>query len=357
VADAASDHRTHDPEAIAALAGDRAPDADARRAEAARCPDCAALLDDLRLLAMATHTLEPPSRTRDFRLDPATAASLVARPPEPEPAPGRLGREMTTPAPDHAAHDPVLVAAYRDGRLDDGDRDRVDAWLAGCGACAELKRDLDDLILATRALPTPARPRDFTLSPEDARRAHSRGWRRLVAVIGSPRDTLSKPLALGLTTLGIAGLIVANGSSMLSFGSAAGSATGPAAAAPEVKVTDASAAPAYADNAASAPSVAESTPSEPSGVDTMGGEPSAESTGAATAEPSADPSDLRAAAISRPTDPAHRDETRDGAYTEATLATDETGGASWLVIGSALMLLVGLTLALLRWGARRLGDG
>ena len=47
---------------------------EARRAEAARCPDCVALLDDLRLLAMATAALPVPSRSRDFRLDPADAA-------------------------------------------------------------------------------------------------------------------------------------------------------------------------------------------------------------------------------------------------------------------------------------------
>ena len=78
---------------------------------------------------------------------------------------------MTTPAADHAAHDPVLVAAYVDGRLDEADLVRVDGWLADCGACAELRHDLDDLVVATRALPTPSRPRDFSLSPEDARRA------------------------------------------------------------------------------------------------------------------------------------------------------------------------------------------
>ena len=117
---------------------------------------------------------------------------------------------MTTPAPDHATHDPELVAAHLDGRLDPADLDRVDGWLAACGACAVLHDDLQDLVLATRALPTPSRPRDFALSPEDARRARSGGWRRLVAAIGSPRDTVSRPLAVGLTTLGLAGLLVAN---------------------------------------------------------------------------------------------------------------------------------------------------
>ena len=91
-----------------------------------------------------------------------------------------------------------LVAAHLDGRLDPADLGRVEGWLAACGACAVLHADLQDLVLATRALPTPARPRDFALTPDDARRLRSGGWRRLVAAIGSPRDTVSRPLALGL---------------------------------------------------------------------------------------------------------------------------------------------------------------
>ena len=337
MADPTSDHRGHDLEAIAALVDDRSPEGEARRTEAARCADCASLLEDLRLLATATTVLTPATRTRDFRLDPATAARLSSMASEPERAADRLGQEMPKPAADHAAHDPVLVSAYVDGRLDGADRTRVDGWLAGCGACAELRQDLDDLVVATRALPTPSRPRDFTLSPEEAHRARAGGWRRLIAAIGSPRDTFSKPLAVGLTTLGIAGLIVATVPSTLSFGSAAGSA-------PLVQVTDGSAAPAYVENAAPGPD-------ETSELDTAGGEPPIDT----TAEGPVAPSDASAAGVGKSSEPATRD-TRDQTFTQSLIA-DGTGGPSWLVIGSALLLLVGLTLALLRWGARRLGDG
>ena len=50
--------------------------------------------------------------------------------------------------------------------------------------------------------------RDYALSSEDARRASRTGWRRLVAVFGSTRDAFSRPLAIGLTTIGLAGLLV-----------------------------------------------------------------------------------------------------------------------------------------------------
>ena len=126
MADASSDHRTHDLEAIAALADDRGASADGRPGTTPECPACAALLDDLRRLSRADATLLVPARTRDFRLDPAQAARLAAMGPEPERGPGRLGGEMTTPAADHAAHDPELVAAHLDGRLAPEDLERVE---------------------------------------------------------------------------------------------------------------------------------------------------------------------------------------------------------------------------------------
>ena len=72
---------------------------------------------------------------------------------------------MTTPAAVTPPMTRALVAAHVDGRLAAADLARVDAWLAACGACAGLHRDLEDLVVATRALPTPVRPRDFSLTP------------------------------------------------------------------------------------------------------------------------------------------------------------------------------------------------
>ncbi len=42
---------------------------------------------------------------------------------------------------------------------------------------------------------------------------------------------------------------------------------------------------------------------------------------------------------------------------EQFTAPGADGGPSLLILLSALMLVTGLTLVLLRWGARRLGDG
>ena len=74
-----------------------------------------------------------------------------------------------------------------------------------------------------RAMPTPARPSDYTLTERDAARLRSGGWRRFVAILGTSRDALSRPLAVGLTTLGLAGLLVSAAPSFM-MGSASSAA-------------------------------------------------------------------------------------------------------------------------------------
>ena len=95
---------------------------------------------------------------------------------------------------------------------------------------------LDDLVAirtATVTLPTPPRVDDYQLTPDDAARLRPGGWRRLVAAIGSGRAAFTRPLAVGLTTLGLAGLLVATVPSVLTgttpLGPTAGAASAPQA--------------------------------------------------------------------------------------------------------------------------------
>jgi hypothetical protein len=77
-----------------------------------------------------------------------------------------------------------------------------------CARCAALYRDL---VALTAALPLgalPARPRAFTLDEHEARSLRPRAWRAWWSVVGSARDTVTKPLAAGCTTLGLAGLLL-----------------------------------------------------------------------------------------------------------------------------------------------------
>jgi hypothetical protein len=270
---------------------------------------------------------------------------------EPGGAGARLTGEMTHPSTDHATHDELLIASLLDRSTGDPDRDRAEALVAACGDCAALHRDLVALSAASRVLPTPLRPREFTLSADDAERLRPRGLRRLIAAFGSSRDVFSRPLAIGLTTLGLAGLLVATIPGVLSGQGGASVALssversdGGAGANPESIGTSsqAQAAPSAGPSAAAAQAapapvapLPEALPSEPT-YDKFGAGPVA-SGGAAAVAPGSSPAEDQAAAAPTPAElPAERD---------------------GVIVLAGLLLVVGLGLFALRWTARRLGDG
>jgi hypothetical protein len=102
----------------------------------------------------------------------------------------------------HAGHDPMHVAAA----LDRGAR--LAPILGRCLGCAGLHRDLLAIAVALPTIGAPVRSRDFRLSAIDARRLGRRGWRGWWSAVGSARDTWTRPLAIGVTTIGIAGLLL-----------------------------------------------------------------------------------------------------------------------------------------------------
>lgn len=160
---------------------------------------------------------------------------------EPDPLGGRL-----TPMPHdpdvrstshdrHDRHDPILVAALAAGDLAGTDRDLALDQTRTCADCRTLHDDLVALARATASVPPPiaTRPRDFRLTPADAARLRPMGWRRFVAAFTAPRLTVARPLGVGLTTLGLVGLLIGNVQLGLS-----GSATSPAPASAEGAQTD-----------------------------------------------------------------------------------------------------------------------
>lgn len=110
---------------------------------------------------------------------------------------------------DHGRHDELLVAALAADDLAGAERDRALAQLAGCIECRTLYDDLRAIAAATAALPAPVRTRDFRLRPADvARLDRRRPWSGLLdALLGS--GGIGRPLATGLTALGLAGLLIA----------------------------------------------------------------------------------------------------------------------------------------------------
>ena len=111
----------------------------------------------------------------------------------------------------HAQHDPTLIAAHAADDLSGVELERARAQTSACMACAALEADLRALAVATRRadLPIPPLRRDFRLTPDDAARLRPTGWRRILAAFATPRLSFTQPLAAGLTTLGVAGLLLA----------------------------------------------------------------------------------------------------------------------------------------------------
>jgi hypothetical protein len=240
----------------------------------------------------------------------------------------------------HAAHDPTWMAALatRDPDLSPSERTRAQSALESCGACADLFADLVAVSAAIPSAAIPTRPRDFTLTAGDAARLQPRGLRRLLRSIGSARDGVTFPLALGLTTMGIAGLLVATVPTMSGMGGVT------AGAAPEVLST--------VGNAVPAPAAASAAPAASGvrGLDTeiygVSAAPTSETTGGGEVFFGDDGDGLLEA---------QRQDADDMAR-EAALRDDGTGLSTLLIVALTL-LIAGLGLFALRWTARRLGDG
>ena len=132
----------------------------------------------------------------------------------------------------HERHDRYLVAALAADDLEPAVRIEAEALVRSCTDCAELVADLRSIAAATHALPPVPRPRDFTITAPDAARLRPGGWRALLDAIGGARATFARPLAVGLTTLGLAGILATTipGGLTGGFGSAGAAPAG----APEV---------------------------------------------------------------------------------------------------------------------------
>jgi hypothetical protein len=359
------DHALHDPELIVALldgdlaASERAPGT----ALIERCADCARLHSDLLALANATRTQPAPARTRDFWLTEADATRLTG---EPLAAATRLSRDMTDPrtVSAHATHDTMLVASLADHSLAPDERATAERLVAGCSLCAALHADLLAIRSATIQLPTPPRGRDFRLTEADAARLRPSGWRRWIATLGSPRDPFTRPLAVGLTTLGIIGILV-SGAPLLSFGSATSSGPVPEAA---PAAGGAGSGAAVAPPAPSAQSSDSGSPVKIAGEQSSAPAPAAAASAPVSVYPAVPGATYPgfAADQGRTADSAARGATAstgagltnevDPGVAQGSAPIEPASGAPPVIVLSGVLLIAGLGLFLLRWMARRLGS-
>lgn len=101
----------------------------------------------------------------------------------------------------HARHDRFAIA-------DAVGAGTVPTTIAGCPSCGALHSDLLAIRAAIRHSWVPSRPRDLLLTGADGARLRPARWRLLLAALGTPRDAVTRPLALSLTGLGLSGLLL-----------------------------------------------------------------------------------------------------------------------------------------------------
>jgi hypothetical protein len=249
---------------------------------------------------------------------------------------------------DHTRHDLLAVAALADRDATGEEAMRAQAQVAGCTECATLHAELVSLATATRQLPAIERPRDFQLRPEDARRFRPNRIRRLLGSFGTARDGFSRPLAAGLTTLGLAGLLLGILPGTLSFGGAASAPGGSeAGSAPQQEIQQTqgaadSAAPAAAEGDAPAAQPGSSQPTDRMGFDNGDGTIAAPAPSGANLYNQRDESDGGPVAIA-------------GEPESLTTLSEDSSGVSQLIVISGTLLIVGLGLFALRWTSRRFG--
>jgi hypothetical protein len=230
---------------------------------------------------------------------------------------------LPTSAPAHAAHDLTIIAALAARTPDSSEVQAGTAreQLATCAACTDLLADLVALQVVLPTTSTPSRPRDFSLTSADAARLRGDGWRRILGFFGSARDNISRPLAIGFTTLGLAGLLVAALPSMYGAGGQAILST--------VGAPIQQAAPAAG---------------EAYGSDRL----------SMSAEPGAGTTDEGVFAGGNPEElgsEGQRDITGDGSLFSLR---DDASGLSAMFVLAGTLLIAGLGLFALRWSARRL---
>jgi hypothetical protein len=236
---------------------------------------------------------------------------------------------------DHARHDLLAVAALADRDATGEEAARAQIQVDTCTECATLHGELIGLATATRQLPAMERPRDFRLRPEDAQRLRPNRIRRLFGSFGTARDGFSRPLALGLTTLGFAGLMLGILPGTLSLGGAASTPGG--GAAPTTMLEAGASAPAAGGAPEQAPEPTNQLQPQFDGSRAAADNARPLGAGELQAEDDGGP----VAIASEPE--------------SFTSLSEDSTGVSQLIVISGTLLIVGLGLFALRWTSRRFG--
>jgi len=155
--------------------------------------------------------------------------------------------DHSPPGADHQSHERLLLIRLAADDLSSAERPAAEALRAGCAECADLARDVDMIAHATARLPAPSRPRDFRMSPEQARMAHGTFIGRILERLAAPRLGILQPLGAAAVAIGFVLVVVGLGLPGMGGASSAVQAPGVYSAAdpsPAMHLTGSDAAPA-----------------------------------------------------------------------------------------------------------------
>jgi hypothetical protein len=107
-------------------------------------------------------------------------------------------------AAEHRRHDRLLIARHVANDLVAAtEREQAASLVRDCPECAALATDLMAVARATRELAVPARPRDFSISAEQAARLRRGPVDRLIRRVGMPGLGYLRPLAAATMAIGL----------------------------------------------------------------------------------------------------------------------------------------------------------
>jgi AhpD family alkylhydroperoxidase len=273
---------------------------------------------------------------------------------------------MPTDSQHHAQHDPLLVVSLAAGDLTGADRDLAASLITDCAECATLHVDLLSIAGGTATLPAAVRPRDFQLNPEQAARLRPAGWRRFVAGFASPRLAVTRQLGVGLTTIGLAGLLVSVLPTIqIGLGSAASrpaTTSEQAVGAPDTAGSGGEAAPSVVPPVAASGAAAAASPAATQRAPLIDGQPSGSDYGLLTPYASPDPVKTSASDGGETAGVVTAQGAEDAKSAAAdrdllTQSPSEGPGISLVLVGSAILLAAGIALLVARRFARHLTGG
>jgi hypothetical protein len=267
----------------------------------------------------------------------------------------------------HDRHDRFLIAALAADDVSGQALSDAHDLVEGCAACAELLADLRAIARATAALPEIPRTLDFQLSPETADRLGARGWRGILVRIADSRFGVARPIAVGLTSLGLVAAIAG-----AIPGGIGGYGSGGAMAQPNAgfAVAPSDSQSRYAAGGGGAEAVSSPEPprpaptglsatAAPASIVALAASPTASAAASANADQASSPPVYGqaygpASPASASAGPAARDTTKSGNAGAGRLV--ETSAPSGLLVLGVLLVAFGLGILGTQWAAARLAS-